>query len=270
MRLVCRQCQRRPRDSAPPTVCLLLLLPLAVLVPGPVPAGEPRPARVDRASESETRPKGGSAGIGAHVKDVDGAITITEVFPGNPAARAGLQAGTVLLAVDGVPLAGVKLQDAVRLLRGNPGTAVELEVRHASGTQEKLKLLRERIVQLKPEASLVAPTVGLIRLLGFNQDVPGAVRMAVFDLQQKGATRFILDLRGSPGGDLRDVGNVAALFLRQGQPLWMFEAPDGERKWTRAMATGGLSMPLAVLIDAQTVGGAELLAAAMKRNRRGP
>ncbi len=251
---------------------ILVLACIAAILPRLAQA-QPGPGEVDlKAAETQQREeamKGVIAGIGAELTQTNGLLLLKAALPGGPVARSGLPPGTAILRINGISTADMSLDDAVKLMRGAPGTRVTLDLRTPSGGTRRVEMVREQIVIGKPEATLCAPSIGLVRLSVFNDATAPAVQAAVKELNAKGAKALVLDLRGAGGGSVAAIQQVTSLFLPPGAPLWLQEQKTGERALAKASPpANAITLPVAVLVDGRTEA-AELLAAAIKRNKRG-
>jgi len=219
--------------------------------------------------------EGRYVGIGASITRRDGRVFFLEVFPDGPAARAGLEAGDLLVAVGGTPVDGMTLGEVVRRLRGRAGTEVVLTVRRRGGRgpEERLVLRRARVrvPPVRGARLLEGPErVGYLRLTAFTPGAAAALRRSVASLVEDGARAVVLDLRGNPGGSLLEAVEAAAVFLGRGRVLrtrgrllgtdWGYDVPW----WSRPVWEG----PLAVLVDGGTASAAEALAAALQAQER--
>ncbi len=218
-------------------------------------------------AQREEAVRGEFGGIGLQLKESNGQVIVSGAMPGTPAERAGIEADSTLLAVNGLSTQGMKIDDAVKLLRGPAGTTVSLRLRTAKGAVKTVELVREQIVVGKPAPRLLEGSIGLVTMSGFTQATPNTLQEVVKELQDQGAKALIVDLRGNQGGPLDAIDAAAGLFLRQGDGLWFMENKEGSRQLRKAPRSGPITMPVAVLVDNDSRGG-ELLAAALKRNRR--
>ncbi len=159
-------------------------------------------------------------GIGALIQQDSSFIEISEPYEGAPAQKAGLKAGDKILKVDGISLAGKSTSDVGKLLKGQPGTPVDLEIVHA-GTQSpvNISLVREDIkVKNVPYYGMISDNVGYIRLTEFTNDAGNNVKNALIALEKnKNLKGVILDLRNNPGGLLNEAVNVVNVFEPKGQ-----------------------------------------------------
>ena len=221
---------------------------------------------------------GAFQGIGATVSSQDNFVVIVRPLPDTPAERAGLQAGDVVLAVDGEDAEGWSVQKAVLRIRGRRGTAVELTVRHQDGEVETLSIVRDDIlvssVDTAPPGGVLRDAngdevsdIGYIRIRNFTSRTPEELGELIEELD--GNVRgIILDVRGNPGGLLVETALTADMFLDGGTILVQVDRQGGESVFNArpGMVT---ELPVAVVQDEFSASGSELLAAALQENGRG-
>ncbi len=217
--------------------------------------------------------RGEFGGIGAYVTmNDDGQLVIVSPIDGTPAARAGLQPDDIILEVDGKPIAGMDLNEAVALIRGPVGTEVTLTILR-SGEDEPftLTLVRARIPTPTVEHRMIEGTsIGYVRLSFFSERTPGELDKALDELKQAGARQLILDLRNNPGGLLDSSIEVASDFLSPGTVVAYQQFKDGSRE-THVARRGGkaLEMPLVVLVNDGSASASEIVAGAIQDHERG-
>ena len=208
-------------------------------------------------------------GIGIEVGMVNGHLTVIAPITNGPAERAGIAPGDRLIEVDHRALEGRTLSDAVRNLRGEPGTPVHVRIKRPARTEPlDFDLTRDTIASVVSRQ--LSPGTGYIRIYRFDRPTRTDVDDAVSNLRQEGPlTGLVLDLRGNPGGLLETAVDVADAFLtdgvivtiegRQARSQRTFHAtPD-------AVAEG---VPIAVLINGQSASGSEVVAGALKDRGR--
>ncbi len=206
-------------------------------------------------------------GIGARMKGPD--LMVTEVFAGSPAERAGLRAGDLILRVDGQPVAGLSVEQAVSLIRGPEGSSVELVVeRPGEAAPLTLSIVRAEIAYDFVAYRTLGNTVGYVQLRGFpDPAVADQFEQDLAILQEQGAKGLILDLRGNPGGRL-DVGSrLLSLFLPPGTALYEQVERDGREESRAQLGAALYSFPVVVLVDGGTASMGEIFAAAMQEAR---
>jgi carboxyl-terminal processing protease len=221
-----------------------------------------------------------------------GPLRIKGILPGSPAQARGLRPGDVVTRLNQFSVQELPLEEVVASLRADPpagavvrasaqaGTAVTLTVER-SGWKEPRKVLLEP-TNFQPETVLSARRlednswdylfdhknkVGLIRLGGLGNTTAYDTRQALERLKRAGMRGLVLDLRWCPGGYLREAANTAALFLGEA-PLATIRTREGEQKLASEAGNKFTDFPLVVLVNGETSGGAELIAAALQDNKR--
>lgn len=189
---------------------------------------------------------------------------------GSPAARAGLQTGDFLRAIDQQPTRDISVWEGMRRLRGEPGTTVTLTVIRGNAAEPHvIEVTREALTTLPTEARMAADGIGYLRVPEIDNDARTLLGREIERLQAGGARSLILDVRGAARGSLAAGLEVARLFVGSGT-LGQLVTRGAEPKMVEAApGDGAVTMPLAVLVDAGTSGAAELLAAAVAGAKRG-
>ncbi len=224
-------------------------------------------AALQRATE------GRYSGIGIRVRATDDALNIREVFPGSPAAKAGLKAGEQIIAVAGVPVSRRGPAKSREAILGKDGTTVALRVRAADGAERTVRVTRGDVtVPLVEARMLTAPggtKVGYIELDRFEKGAGDRVRDEAQALLDDGATALILDLRGDPGGLLDESVAVAGAFLKPGTVVVSTTGRTSPRREFRADGDPiPADVPVAVLVDRASASASEIVAGALKDTGR--
>ena len=197
---------------------------------------------------------------------------IISTHPDSAAAKANLQYGDRIVAVNGSPVSGLG-SDIVRdKVRGPRGSIVRMTIERAStGTIETVDLRRERVFQpTLPTYFIVADGVGYIDLSeGFSHTTSAEFTAALKELHRRGMSSLILDLRGNSGGILDQAISVAEQFLPAGSSIISQKgrASIDNREW-RSENRAPESMPLVVLVNDQTASASEVVAGALQDNDR--
>jgi carboxyl-terminal processing protease len=210
------------------------------------------------------------SGVGMQITLVRDTATVTRVFTGSPAAQAGVQAGDRVVRVGGEGVTGIPLEQVTQKLLGTPGTSVEVQY-HRPGTGEvRHTFVRERVkLPSVNYAVMLEDGIGYVPLSGFNDTSGEEVLRALVDLRKRGATSYVLDLRGNSGGSLEQAVRISGMFLRPGQPVLRADfrgAPDE----TYDARAGGVApdAPLVVLTDGETASASEIVAGALQDHDR--
>ena len=228
-----------------------------------------------QAHELETQSlQGEYGGVGVNLAANDAGEIVLDPYRESPAARAGVLSGDILLAVDDTFLApGTPVDNATALVRGLIGTAVRLTVRHPDGAEETLTLTRERFEIPSTTWKLLPDTqgIGLIAISRFSGKTPDEVHQALDELQQAGATRFVLDLRNNGGGILEAAVDVASAFLDGGVVMYETQHAAPEKTYSApANSEAAAVAPLVVLVNHNTASAAEIVAGALLDRGRAP
>jgi carboxyl-terminal processing protease len=213
-------------------------------------------------------------GIGVSVGPDRRGLRIARVFDGSPAARAGLRAGDLIVAADGQMLAGVAAEKAIALIKGRPGTDVKLGIEQRRSGHEALNTLTlTRATISEPVVASVTKTVhgaklGVVELATFSPGAHGEVREAVERELRVGARGIVLDLRANGGGLVDEARLIASIFIDKGTIV----STRGRTQPSQTLsATGGAisrSIPVVVLVDANTASAAEIVTAALQDHHR--
>lgn len=227
---------------------------------------------VARAEERQTL-QGTFGGIGATLtrQEEGGPITL-EPIPGNPAEKAGMRSGDVLVAVDGVTITPeMSVMDVRNMIRGEKGTVVLLTVIHSGETEPvDLAITRDDILDPSVSYRIVGPegNIGYIRLARFSGESSREVAEAITNLQAQGAEKLILDLRNNGGGLLNAAVDVADHFLTAGPVLYQVSRDEGEREFRSSRETLAPDMPLVLLVNGGTASASEIVAGALRDRER--
>lgn len=215
-------------------------------------------------------------GIGATLTLVDKQPEVVEApIKGSPAEKAGLQAKDKIIKVDGKKTAGKDLNDVVSKIRGKKGTTVKLVIEREDETFN-VSIKRDKIPLASLEYQLDKDNkkVGSIEIASFNENTAEELQKAIKALRKKGATSFVIDLRGNPGGYLDQVEEMASMFLKDGKTIVKFGKGDEVLAKTTASKDldGGfkVSEPTAVIVDKNSASAAEIFAAALKESANIP
>lgn len=222
------------------------------------------------ASMFEEDISGNFGGVGMEVGLRDGLVTIIAPLPNTPASRAGIVARDVLVEIDGVSTADMGIDDAVELIRGEPGTDVALKI-YREGEVELLE-----ITVTREEISI--PTVDteekdgvfIIALYSFNALAEEKMEEALQEYARSGAKKLVLDLRGNPGGFLQSAVTIASYFVPTGKTIVRENFGEGteEESYRSSGKTLGSFAPeeMLVLIDGGSASASEILAGALQEH----
>ncbi|HWJ06490.1 MAG TPA: S41 family peptidase [Steroidobacteraceae bacterium] len=243
---------------------------------------DPHSAFLDAEQYDEMRATttGSYSGVGIEVSAEDGRVVVVTPIEGSPAARAGVRAGDVVLAVDGQPVTADRLEETIGRMRGRPGTLVRLAVGRAEEPEPLVFALQRGEVHVHTvRAERLPGDYGYVRITQFSDSTPTDLLESLSGLMHPGGGSdvaslrplhgLVLDLRGNPGGVLESAVSVADAFLERG----LIVRADGRTPESRfeMSATPGDALggePLVVLVDGGSASGSEIVAGALRDHGR--
>lgn len=213
------------------------------------------------------------AGLGITVALKDQYPVVISPIEGTPADRIGLKPGDLIVEVEGQSTFGMQLEEVVNVLRGDPGSSVEISIAHRLGAAPRPILIKREIIKIKSVvlAEKLQGGIGYIsmRQTRFSERTTAEVEEAINSLS--GVRGLVLDLRGNPGGLLRQATQVADLFLPKGAVIVSIKEREGRREEVRRSQRRPIAgeVPLVVLIDEGSASASEIVAGAIQDNDRG-
>jgi carboxyl-terminal processing protease len=218
---------------------------------------------------SQTSGEVSGIGIRMQINENTKRLTVIEAIENSPALKAGLKSGDEILAIDGKSTLKMTVEDGSKLIRGQVGTSVSLDIER-SGSKLKIKLTRATIevptvrYNLKQEANR---RVGYIRLQEFSSHAADQMRAAIRRGKSEKVDSYVLDLRGNPGGLLNASIEIARMWLDDGHIVKTVDR-KGWSAQTTANGTAITKLPLAILVDGNSASASEILTGALKDNKR--
>lgn len=227
------------------------------------------PDRLARLRETTT---GRYAGVGVQIDVRDGWITVIAPLPSTPAERAGLLTGDRVVEIDGKTTRGLTSEEAVKALRGKPGSMVRVVVERP-GVDDSLRfsLTRSEIAYAPVQQTvLLRDGVGYVNLSVFGEDSRDAIRDAVDSLRRAGMRSLVLDLRGNPGGLLEQGVAVSELFLDPGKTIVSMKGrvADANQTFVDRDPQVIANLPMIVLVDSSSASASEIVAGALQDHDR--
>lgn len=205
-------------------------------------------------------------GIGALIRKIDGFTYIAEPYEGNPAQKAGAQAGDKILAIDGKDMKDKPSDEVSAALKGSKGSTLELKIER-NGTIQTLTITRDEIkLQDVPYAGMLANNIGYIKLNSFTQTASSEVKAAYDKLKSQGMTALVFDLRGNGGGLLMEAVKIVNFFVKKGQAVVTTKGriQDENRVYATPSEPVDLSIPLVVLIDEGSASASEIVSGSLQ------
>jgi carboxyl-terminal processing protease len=243
---------------------------------GMVSALDPHSAFLDTEEYDEIRisTTGNYSGVGIEVTMEDGAVKVVAPIEGTPAARAGIQAGDIIVAIDDVPVEAAGLNDAINRMRGKPGTPVKVSVvRGDSETPIDFVLERSNVQVHSVKHEMLEPGFGYVRITHFSETTGSDLTRALGSLKsaspQGRLKGLVLDLRNNPGGVLEAAVSVSDAFLDDGA-IVSANGRAPESRFEMDATPGDLidGAALVVLVNGGSASASEIVAGALKDHGR--
>ena len=212
-------------------------------------------------------------GVGIQIvkdKESDDLIIISPI-EGTPAFDAGIKARDKILSIDDISTEGMNIEEAVKLIRGQRGTKVKLEI--LRGSQSFFKTLSREKIEIKSVSSKVNQTknglsIGYVRIKQFNANASKETRDAIKDLETKKVAGYVLDLRSNPGGLLESSIDISRHFINKGV-IVSTVSKDGLKETKKGNGQALTKKPLVVLVNEGSASASEIVSGAIKDNKRG-
>jgi len=227
----------------------------------------------DDFSELKVGTTGRFGGIGIEITMEDGFVKIITPIDDTPAQKAGLKAGDLVIEVQDVSLKDKSLNDAVKLMRGEPGTKVKVKILREEANQPlDFELTRQIIVSKGIKTQIFNGEIGYLRLSSFQSNSTTNVRDAIYKLRKdtgKMMSALILDLRNNPGGVLGAAVGISDLFLESGKIVYTKGRTNNSDLEYFANSEDILEgLPLYVLINGGSASASEIVAGALQDHQR--
>lgn len=208
-------------------------------------------------------------GVGVTVSfEREEGLLVQNVTAGGPAEESGITVGDIIVAVDGVSIAGEARNTAAQLIQGEAGTEVTLTLLGTDGARRDVTCTRRRLQSPSASGKLLEEGMGYVRLSNFYTGSADSFRSVVDGLVEQGAEGLILDLRDDPGGYIAELEKILDYLLPEGPVLTQ------KPRWWFGMTTKSdadcIDLPVVVLVNSETYSAAELLAAQLRESVGAP
>ena len=236
---------------------------------------------LDDFKEFSDKSQGEFGGLGIQITSDRGAVRVISPLDDTPADKAGIKAGDYITHIDGEQVFDLTLNQAVKKMKGRPGTKVKLTIVSEDGEPRDLTLKRAiiKVESVKAKEKMLAgadaedkdtPRIGYVRISDFGATTARDLKKALKDLEKKNVVGYVLDVRNNPGGYLTAAIEVSDAFLDSGEIV----STRGKQKTDidRVYATPGdlvNGKPVVVLINHGSASASEIVAGALQDNGRG-
>jgi carboxyl-terminal processing protease len=221
--------------------------------------------------DMQVQTRGEFGGLGIEVTMEEGFVKVVSPIDDTPASKAGLQPGDYITSLDGEPVLGLTLNEAVEKMRGPVGTDLTISVRREGKEPFDVTLTRD-VIKIRSVRSRTEGDVGYVRVTTFSEQTEAGLRDAMEkikkDLGPK-LTGWVLDLRNNPGGLLDQAIAVSDVFLDKGE-IVSTRSRDSKDTQRYAARAGDLAdgLPVVVLINGGSASASEIVAGALQDHRR--
>lgn len=234
---------------------------------------DPHSAYLDKEQYDELKvgTTGQFGGLGIEVGMENGFVKVIAPIDDTPAQKAGVKAGDLIIRLDDKPVKGMSLNDAVKIMRGEPGSPIVLTiVREGAEQPIKVKLVRDIIKVKSVKSRLLEEGYGYVRLSSFQAKTGESMVEAIDDLKKSGKIRgLVLDLRNNPGGVLNAAVTVSDAFLDDGLIVYTDgRVEDAKMKFNASSGDMLDGAPIVVLINAGSASASEIVAGALQDQKR--
>jgi len=236
---------------------------------------DPHSAYLDTEAFTELRvgTSGEFGGLGIEVSMEDGFVKVVTPIDDTPAARAGVQAGDLIIRLDETPVKGMSLNDAVKIMRGKPGSDLRLTIVRENHAGPLEIIVTRAVITVKSiKSRMLDPGFGYVRITQFQSHTGEDLIKALSKLKKENGSKLnglVLDMRNNPGGVLNAAVSVSDAFIKKGLIVYT----EGRRKEAELrfnatptdLLNGG---PLVVLVNGGSASAAEIVAGALQDHKR--
>ncbi len=213
-------------------------------------------------------------GIGSLIRQQGDYVVISEPYEGFPAQKADLRAGDMVLEINGVSAKGKKTDEVSKILKGQPGTSVSLLIKREGEEKNIEKTLVREDIKIKSVSysGMIDSKTGYIKLTGFTENAANEVKEALLELKKDPNMKsLVLDLRGNPGGLLREAVDIVNLFVDRGTEVVSTKGKvkDWDKIYKATSDPIDTETPMAILVDRGSASASEIVSGALQDLDRG-
>ncbi len=223
-------------------------------------------------NDMKVQTRGEFGGLGIEVSMENGLVKVISPIDDTPAARAGLKPGDVITQLDGQPVQGMTLPQAVEKMRGPINSDIKLTIRRKGHPPFDVKLTRAEIRVQSVRSHLIDKDIGYIRITSFTEQTDVGLNNAMKNLKQKAGGNLrgvVLDLRNNPGGLLDQAVAVSDAFLDKGEIVsTRGRRADDAQRYNAQPGDIADGLPMAVLINGGSASASEIVSGALKDHHR--
>jgi len=223
-------------------------------------------------ADMQVQTKGEFGGLGIEVTMQDGLVKVVSPMDGTPAAQAGIQAGDLISGIDGDPVMGLSLNDAVEKMRGEVGSSIKLTIIRGNKDPFDVSMKRAVIAVKSVRWELEEGNIGYVRISSFTEKSDSGLKDAIAklnDATQNKLSGLVLDLRNNPGGLLDQAIAISDDFLDKGEIVsTRGRNPDEAQRWNAEPGDLMNGKPIIVLINGGSASASEIVSGALQDHHR--
>jgi carboxyl-terminal processing protease len=222
--------------------------------------------------DMQVQTRGEFGGLGIEVTLENSVIKVVSPIDDTPASKAGIQSGDLIFALDGEPVQGLTLQEAVDKMRGKVGSSIKISLRRANVKDPIDLTLTRETIKVKATRYRLEGDVGYIRVTSFTEQATSGVVDAVEHIKKEAGPKlkgYVLDLRNNPGGLLDQAISMVDAFVDKGEIVSVKarKAEDVQR-WNAKPGDIANGLPIVVLMNGGSASASEIVAGALQDHRR--
>src|SRR5579885_437789 len=222
--------------------------------------------------DMKVQTRGEFGGLGIEVSMENGVVKVVSPIDDTPAARAGLKPGDLIVRLDGQPVQGMTLPQAVEKMRGPVNSEIRLTIQRKGREPFDVKLVRATIHIQSVRSHLIGDDIGYVRITSFNEQTDTGLNNAIKNLKQQAGGKLrgiVLDLRNNPGGLLDQAVAVSDAFLDKGEIVsTRGRRPEDAQRFDAHPGDIAAGLPMAVLINGGSASASEIVAGALQDHHR--
>ncbi|MDP4822996.1 MAG: S41 family peptidase, partial [Aestuariivirgaceae bacterium] len=227
-----------------------------------------------RFQDMQVQTRGEFGGLGIEVTMENQVIKVVSPIDDTPASKAGVQAGDLIVEIDGTQVQGLSLNEAVDMMRGKVATPITLTVvRQGKPEPFEIKLVRDVIRIKSVKFDVQDGDIGYIRISSFNEQTQEGLDAALAAIKKQAGDKlkgFILDMRNNPGGLLDQAISVSDTFLERGEVVsTRGRNADESQRYNSQPGDAAGGMPVVILINGGSASASEIVAGAIQDHKRG-
>lgn len=221
--------------------------------------------------EMKTETQGSFGGVGIRITMQDGVLTVITPMPDTPAYSAGILPEDRIIKIDDKSTENMDMDEAVKLMRGNPGTKVTLTIFRPSTKEELEFVIKRKKIKIETvKKQMLEGDIGYIRLSEFNAQSASDVKKMLGELSKDGMKAFIFDLRNNPGGLLDSAVNICELFIKEDSTVVSTKGRESFTEQIYATRNKPLypDIPMVVLINRGSASASEIVTGTLQDYKR--